>query len=641
MSHAPAGKRPDMPSHNNMSIATAFVHPLRFALFLLVSAAIACTATAADRAVQKGGADGRRVALVIGNGSYKDAPLKNPANDATDMAAALKGLGFEVIARTNASQREMKGAVREFGQKLRGAETGLFFFAGHGLQVKGINYLVPVAVDIESEADAEDQAVSLDYVMRTMEEGGAKFNVAILDACRNNPFARSFRSGARGLANAQAASGSFIAYATAPGSVAADGDGRNGLYTRHLLKNLAQGDSDILKVFQRVRTGVVGDSAGKQTPWESTSLVGEFYFRAGQGVQVASLTPVPAAPTGGGLSLDDIHRQQQTRAQWDKWQAQMQADFDKVAALDAAPDLQTAAWDRFLAAYTQKNPLGDRDEQLRSEARSRKAKAEADKQRRTAQETNRRVLVVSGFAGEPDPARTVAEIVAADLRRSDLMRITTVSQTISEQERPDIASLASTGATYLLAGSVKREGDGRLDVRFRLWDLRDGKELGGQSFRVIATDLRLAGHRISDRVQERATGVPGTHAKRVARIEVRDARHVLLVEDSDGHRGQTALTSPKALLMPTWSPGGDTHLGYFSFEHGAPVLFVQEVLTGKRTRTDAPDVSGACASDLADFPSADAEHRRKWLAQTWIDDKSGCAEAMARFMARNTGPGRP
>ena len=222
------------------------------------------------------GKSNSRVALIIGNGDYKSSPLKNPPNDAEDMAKALKLLGFDIIIRRDTNQREMKAAVREFGQKLRGAEAGLFYYAGHGIQMKGINYLVPIEVDIQSEADAEDQTVSLDYVMRTMEESGAKFNIAILDACRNNPFARSFRSAARGLASTQAANGMLIAYATAPGSVAADGEGRNGIYTKYLLENLNRGDRDILKLFQRVRNDVAGETNGKQIPWESTSMVGEF-----------------------------------------------------------------------------------------------------------------------------------------------------------------------------------------------------------------------------------------------------------------------------------------------------------------------------------------------------------------------------
>jgi len=274
---------------------------------LLLWLGVALAADDRNLVVQPAKASGARIALVIGNGDYKDAPLRNPPNDAEDIAATLRGLGFDVILRKNANQQLTKAAIREFGQKLRGADSGLFYYAGHGLQVKGINYLVPVAVDIQSEADAEDQGVSLDYVMRTMEESGAKFNVSILDACRNNPFARSFRSVSRGLAQTQAASGMLIAYATSPGSVAADGSGRNGIYTKHLLKNLKEGDSDILKVFQRVRTGVVTETGGKQTPWETTSLIGDYYFKPG--TQVATLVPTPAQPAVHVQSAEEIEQE--------------------------------------------------------------------------------------------------------------------------------------------------------------------------------------------------------------------------------------------------------------------------------------------------------------------------------------------
>jgi hypothetical protein len=229
------------------------------------------TAAVADASPQ-------RVALVIGNGAYKVAPLANPVNDANDIASALRNFGFKVILINNADTRSMRQAIRDFGLELRRAQVGLFYFAGHGVQVKGNNYLVPVGADIENEADAEDLSVDANYVLRTMEESQVKMSIVILDACRNNPYARSFRSIALGLAQMSAATGSLIAFATAPGSTAADGAGRNGIYTKHLLSNLQQGDSDILKVFQRTRAAVVRETAGKQTPWESTSLVGDFYF---------------------------------------------------------------------------------------------------------------------------------------------------------------------------------------------------------------------------------------------------------------------------------------------------------------------------------------------------------------------------
>lgn len=220
----------------------------------------------------------RRVALVIGNSAYKEAPLKNPANDALDVAATLKLLGFEVILRTNADLPTMERAVDEFYANLKRGGTGLFYFAGHGMQVGGINYLVPVGARLQSESDARYQTMDAGRVLGKMEDAGNGLNLVILDACRNNPFARSFRSASQGLAKMDAPTGSLIAYATAPGSVAADGDGRNGIYTTHLLKNLNTPGLSVEEMFKRVRLGVVGETQKAQVPWEASSLTGNFSF---------------------------------------------------------------------------------------------------------------------------------------------------------------------------------------------------------------------------------------------------------------------------------------------------------------------------------------------------------------------------
>lgn len=261
-----------------------------------------------------------RVALVIGNSDYPTERLDNPQNDATDMAAALRDAGFKVIERTNANTREMRQAVREFGSELRRADVGLFYFAGHGVQITGTNYLVPVAADIRNEADIEDLSLDVNYVLRTMEDSQAKVRIVILDACRNNPYSRSSRSSLRGLAPITAASGSFVAFATAPGSVAADGQGRNGLYTKHLLESLRQPDTEILHVFQRARAGVVRETGGRQTPWEATSLLGEFRFRdvataAVPGAATKSAGPAPdttpaAAATAPAAAAPETQREQ-------------------------------------------------------------------------------------------------------------------------------------------------------------------------------------------------------------------------------------------------------------------------------------------------------------------------------------------
>jgi len=235
----------------------------------------------------------RRIALVIGNGSYQSAPLRNPVNDARDMAELLQRLDFQVLHYSDLGQSGMRDAIRRFGRRIRGGGIGLFYFAGHGMQVDGANYLIPVDTDIQEEDEVADQAVNAALVLAKMRSAGNALNVVILDACRNNPFARSFRSSTRGLARMRGPTGTFIAYATAPGSVSFDGEGDNGVYTKHLLENLQTPGLTIEQVFRRVRNGVRQQTAGKQTPWESSSLVGGDLYIAGRRRRVVGATPVP------------------------------------------------------------------------------------------------------------------------------------------------------------------------------------------------------------------------------------------------------------------------------------------------------------------------------------------------------------
>lgn len=261
----------------------------------LLAATLACAyppAQGQPRAGATAGAE-NRIALVIGNGSYTDAPLANPVNDATAIAKTLQGLGFKVILRTNVTQSQMRQAVRQFGDELHaGRGVGLFYFAGHGMQINSRNFLIPVGTDIRREYEVEDQSVDAGSVLSMMQSARARVNIVILDACRNNPFARSFRNSTVGLAPMQAPAGTLLAYATAPGEVASDGVGENGLYTQHLLRNMRLPGLKIEDVFKNVRASVRQDSSGKQTPWENTSLEGEFYFNINITVNVQ------AAPTG-------------------------------------------------------------------------------------------------------------------------------------------------------------------------------------------------------------------------------------------------------------------------------------------------------------------------------------------------------
>jgi len=221
----------------------------------------------------------KRLALVIGNGAYTNAPpLKNPPNDARDMAVTLKALGFDVASGINVSQREMKSLIRDFGQKLKVGGSGLFYYAGHGVQSKGRNYLIPVEADIQSEAEVEDASVDVNLVLNYMDDAQNGLNIVILDACRNNPFSRSFRSASNGLAQVDAPTGTLIAYATGPGRVASDGPGENGMYTSELLKQMRVPGLSATEMFMRVRAEVMKQTSNKQVPWEASSLVGTFYF---------------------------------------------------------------------------------------------------------------------------------------------------------------------------------------------------------------------------------------------------------------------------------------------------------------------------------------------------------------------------
>jgi uncharacterized caspase-like protein len=231
-------------------------------------------------------ANERRIALVIGNGNYQNAgKLRNPINDANSMALELESLGFKVMKYRDLTLVEMKKAVDSFGRVLDNYDVSLFFYAGHGIQVNGNNYLLPIDAKIDSKNDVEYNGIEAGRVLAKMEDAKCQTNIIILDACRNNPFERSWKrgvkiSGGSGLAFMNAPSGSLIAYATAPGSTAADGEeGTNGVYTSALLKHMKTPNITIEEMFKRVRVTVEQRTNKKQISWESTSLKGNFFFK--------------------------------------------------------------------------------------------------------------------------------------------------------------------------------------------------------------------------------------------------------------------------------------------------------------------------------------------------------------------------
>jgi uncharacterized caspase-like protein len=289
--HEPAAQMPpvpvvastrDLPSHT--ALPTAFDLPSRAQSPAVTPSRPAETGTAPPLA--------RRTALVIGNAAYAVGPLQNAGKDATDIAAMLRRLSFEVIPLRNASLQEMEAAVNAFNLRLRQGGMGLFYFAGHGVQVDGENYLIPINARIARQQDVRYQALPMGRIIGAMEDANNGLNILILDACRDMLFSRSWRSSQVGLAPPPTARGMLIAYATAPGGVAADGaGGENGVYTKHLLQAMMIPGLSIEQVFKQVRYGVVAETGGKQIPWESSSLQGDLAFMPAQADAVPAGAP--------------------------------------------------------------------------------------------------------------------------------------------------------------------------------------------------------------------------------------------------------------------------------------------------------------------------------------------------------------
>ena len=258
--------------------------------------------------MQSRAAEEQRLALVIGNSAYRAAPLRNPVNDATLMSETLRELGFDVSLHTDMDRRDMRRAISEFGSKLeesKGNAVALIFYAGHGVQINGENYLIPVDAEIYAEIDIEIEGIKASTMLNTMAWSDSRMNIVILDACRNNPFIASARSSSGGLARMDAPTGTLLAYSTAPGMVAEDGSGRNSTYTQALARAMKQPGQKVEDVFKRVRVSVLDRTNERQVPWESSSLVGDFYFAGGpeDAQQYASL-PEPAADPAPFISTD-------------------------------------------------------------------------------------------------------------------------------------------------------------------------------------------------------------------------------------------------------------------------------------------------------------------------------------------------
>jgi len=414
----------------------------------------------------------QRVALVIGNGAYQADPLRNPVNDAEDVAAVLAARKFDVIKITNAGKRAMEEAFETFGERLKKGGTGVFYYSGHGVQVDGVNYLIPVAAEIQTEKDIKYKAVNAGQVLSVMEEAGNRVNIVILDACRDNPYARSFKTMSKGLVKMDAPKGSYIAYATAPGRTAADGDGRNGLYTKWLLGEISKPGQPLEALFKSVRAGVMRETGEKQVPWDATSLIGDFFF-----------TPIDFDDGRMALSEAELKRLRQLEEE------QRRADEEKTR-VEAAAKAKQSELDREIARLKGQlkvestsqtldalAAVADQREQL--DAQLREAQRKADEERR-----NREAAIAQLKAQERANRKTrfeernakYAKVIASKFLSDDEKAAAwkaiceewqvTVSQTKPGQLRWDDASACVIAS----AGGVLPVGAD--DDKDFLWDLK-------------------------------------------------------------------------------------------------------------------------------------------------------------------------
>ncbi len=403
-----------------------------------------------------------RRALVIGNNRYRDSPLKNPINDAKAITTELEATDFSVNVLLDASLEAMRSKVEEFGREIaRSKAIGLFYFAGHGIQLSWRNYLLPVDTSIGNVDEVRERAIDLGRLLELMGKAGNPANLVILDACRNNPFGRDFRVEQRGLSQVDAPVGTLLAYATAPGNVAIDGEGENGLYTEHLLREMRVPDAKVEDIFKRVRLGVRRNSKGMQIPWESTSLEDDFYFQLPEEFRRAaeeSRRKRQEAERAARQREEELQRQAEAERQ-----ARGRADAELQRKQEAEREARLRA-----EAERQRREAEVLTEQRRADAeRLRRLEAEREARRRDESEKRRLAEEQQAMWEQIKDAREAKPLEDYLFRypsgmHADLVQLR-LDQRLAQQGERRIEIAASVGNPYT-------KGTARADTAFKVGD---------------------------------------------------------------------------------------------------------------------------------------------------------------------------
>ena len=484
-----------------------------------------------------------RVALVIGNSAYTRAPLQNPANDAEAMAKSLKSLGFDVIELRDGSKAQMAEAIAKVRETLRGKQgVGMLYYSGHGLQLDWRNYMVPVDASLAKPADVPEQTIDVGNVIDAFKTAGNRMNILVLDACRDNPFAAGTASG-KGLAQLDAPPGTLLAYSTAPGNVADDGEGTNGLYTQYLLAELDKPTAKIEDVFKRVRFHVRQKSAGRQIPWESTSLEDDFYFD-------------DARSKAAKAERDRLASSAPAR---EKAFAQEKADWDRIKGSKNADDLY---------AFLKKYPSGSASELVQAQLERlsvAQVVAQADRFGETQNPVARRFRTGDSYDFVLREGLTGLE------KRRFTARVTEADDNFASY----VGAMGSDDKhTTTVAGAIINDSTGSYDPPFTLipgGEYQVGKRWGGRSILTLRSQQKLW-IEYSGRIvgREKVTVPAGTFDAYRIEFEV-------LAES--GLRRKTTMWA-----QPEWGFPVKTVIEDRARSAGTPDILIRELLARRRTQ---------------------------------------------------------